>query len=206
MTAFTYASMPSLSSLRWMKVLPSFFANKPRRRLIFAGGTLIGFGIASRVLSAGGAPVRLAALGALLGLPGFAAIILSSALIGPSLFVLGTFAIGLGAGLFGHGTLTATIRNAPAEQIGLSLGAWGAVQATCAGIGVALAGVVRDVLVGLPAFAGLQVQTPYNVVFMIEIAFLALAILVAIPLAARRARPVAAPTPNTPEHNTVEVI
>lgn len=152
---------------------------------ILAGGTLLGFGIASRALSIGGSPVRLAAFGAVIGIPGFIAVIVSSAVIGPSLFIVGTLATGVGAGLFGHGTLTATIRNAPKDQIGLSLGAWGAVQATCAGIGVALAGIVRDVLVGLPAFSGLQTHTPYNVVFTIEIVFLALAILVAIPLAAR---------------------
>ncbi|MDJ0823727.1 MAG: PucC family protein [Paracoccaceae bacterium] len=152
---------------------------------LFAGGTLIGFGIASRVLSVGGLPLRLATMGAFLGIPGFAAIILSSEMIGPMLFFVGVFATGLGAGLFGHGTLTATIRNAPPDQIGLSLGAWGAVQATCAGIGVALAGIVRDILVVTPSLAGLRASTPYNVVFMIEMAFLALAILIAIPLLLR---------------------
>lgn len=180
-------------------------AETTRLTAIFAGGTLIGFGVASRVLSAGGVPVRLAAIGAFIGIPGFVAIILSSAVIGPALFVLGTFAVGLGAGLFGHGTLTATIRNAPAEQIGLSLGAWGAVQATCAGLGVALAGVVRDVLVALPAFSGLQTQTPYNIVFTIEIVFLALAILLAIPLAARGAFGQRARSSIASEPKTVEV-
>ena len=152
---------------------------------ILAGGTLIGFGVASRALAIGGSPVRLAAFGAIIGIPGFLAIIASASLIGPSLFVIGTLTTGVGAGLFGHGTLTATIRNAPPEQIGLSLGAWGAVQATCAGIGVALAGVVRDVVVALPAFSGLQAETPYNLVFTMEIGFLLAAIVVAIPLAFR---------------------
>ncbi|MEM8851779.1 MAG: PucC family protein [Pseudomonadota bacterium] len=167
---------------------------------VLAAGTLLGFGLASRVLGAGGDPARLSVMGALIGIPGFAAIILSSILIGPALFVAGTLATGLGAGLFGHATLTATIRSAPAERIGLSLGAWGAVQATCAGIGIALAGVVRDVLVGLSAVTRLQAETPYNVVFMIEIAFLALAVLVAIPLAARGRR-----AAGTPQSNPVEV-
>lgn len=153
---------------------------------ILAGGTLIGFGVASRALAVGGSPVRLAAFGALIGIPGFVGIIASSTILGPSLFVLGTLATGLGAGLFGHGTLTATIRNAPPDQIGLSLGAWGAVQATCAGIGVALAGVVRDVLVALPTISGLRAETPYNFVFTIEIVFLLAAIFVALPLAIGR--------------------
>ncbi|MEL7012713.1 MAG: PucC family protein [Pseudomonadota bacterium] len=155
---------------------------------LLAGGTLIGFAIASRGLGAGGNPARLAAIGAAIGIPGFIAIILSASAVGPLLFMAGTLATGLGAGLFGHATLTATIRGAPSHQIGLSLGAWGAVQATCAGIGVALAGLVRDILVGLDSFSGLSVHTPYNIVFMIEIAFLAMAIFVVIPLAARRVR------------------
>ncbi len=146
---------------------------------LLALGTLIGFACASYSLGAGGTPIRLARMGALIGIPGFAAIVLSSTLIGTPLFLAGIFATGLGAGLFGHATLTATLRAAPANQIGLSLGAWGAVQATCAGVGIALAGLVRDILVGLDVLGGLDPTTPYDLVFMIEIAFLALAVLVA---------------------------
>ncbi|MEO1679368.1 MAG: PucC family protein [Pseudomonadota bacterium] len=153
---------------------------------LLAGGTLVGFGIASRTLSRGRDPSCLAVLGALIGVPGFIAIVVSASVVGPVLFVAGTLATGVGAGLFGHGTLTATIRRAPANQIGLSLGAWGAVQATCAGIGVALAGVTRDILVGLPSIASLQAHVPYNTVFAIEIAFLAIAAAVAIPLIGQR--------------------
>ena len=172
---------------------------------ILAGGTLIGFAIASHTLARGGAPERLVALGAMIGIPGFAAIILSAGLIGPMLFVAGTLATGIGAGLFGHATLTATIRSAPKDRIGLSLGAWGAVQATCAGIGVALAGIVRDVLAALPAFAGLSAHTPYNVVFMAEIAFLVLAILVCLPLAAKRGAAIRGRAMAGPRSNSVEV-
>lgn len=155
---------------------------------LLAGGTLIGFGVASRVLGAGGDPSRLAILGALAGLPGFAAIIASSSVMGAPLFIAGTVAAGLGAGLFGHATLTATLRNAPSDGIGLTIGAWGAVQATCAGIGIALAGLVRDILVTLPSLSDLQVHTPYNVVFMGEMLFLCLAILACVPLLADRTR------------------
>lgn len=172
---------------------------------LLAGGTLLGFGYASRALSMGGSPTRLIALGALIGIPGFTAIIASATLIGPSLFIAGVLATGLGAGLFGHATLTATIRNAPSEQIGLSLGAWGAVQATCAGIGIALAGIVRDILVMLPGFAGLPAHAPYNIVFMFEIAFLSLAILVCIPLAVRRGTTGGSAMTPGPTSNSVEV-
>ena len=164
-------------------------ADTTKLTAVLALGTLIGFAAAFRAIALGGAPARIASLGAAIGIPGFAAIILSVAVLGAPLFVLGIFAAGVGAGLFGHGTLTATIRAAPAEQIGLSLGAWGAVQATSAGIGIALAGLVRDILVGQSIFAGQAVQTPYLAVFILEIIFLGLAILVATPLIARQRDP-----------------
>ena len=164
-------------------------AETTRLTALLATGTLFGFGYASYALGAGGAPVRLGRIGAMIGIPGFVAIILSP-LFGIPLFLLGVFASGLGAGLFGHATLTATIRSAPSEQTGLSLGAWGAVQATCAGLGVAMAGIVRDVLVGFGPDGGIQAHTPYNLVFMIEIIFLVFVIFMAAPLAvsARKAR------------------
>ncbi len=177
-------------------------AETTRLTALFAAGTLLGFGLASRTLAAGGDPVRLAVLGAAIGVPAFVAIILSSGFVGAPLFVAGTFATGLGAGLFGHGTLTATLRGAPKDQIGLSLGAWGAVQATAAGVGVALAGVVRDILTSLDSLAGLQATTPYNVVFMIEIAFLVLASVLAVPLIARLGR---GSTQQAAHSNSVEV-
>ncbi len=149
---------------------------------LLAGGSLIGFGIASRVLGGGFSPMALGRIGAGIGLPGFAFIILSSNSLGVPFFLVGTVLTGLGAGLFGHATLTATIRSAPRERIGLALGAWGGVQATCAGLGVALAGIVRDILVASPGLGGLSPETPYNFVFGIEMVFLVLAILVAMPV------------------------
>jgi hypothetical protein len=68
---------------------------------------------ASRVLGQGAHPMALGVWGAALGIPGFAAIVLSSLIGQIILFLLGTFAIGLGIGLFGHATLTATMRSAP---------------------------------------------------------------------------------------------
>lgn len=165
---------------------------------LLAGGTLIGFGIASRMLGAGGDAPRMAAIGAAIGIPGFAAIIYSSAALGAPLFVAGVFATGLGAGLFGHATLTATLRSAPAEQTGLSLGAWGAVQATCAGLAVALSGILRDFFASWAPISGLSAQLPYNLVFILEIVFLATAILIAIPLAARRSKTPGGVSPSTP--------
>ena len=153
---------------------------------ILAGGTLLGFAVAARTLSMGRAPISLAATGAGIGVPGFLAIILSSLWGGPYVFVAGTLAVGIGAGLFGHATLTATIRKAPKGRIGLSLGAWGAVQATCAGIGVLLAGLIRDALVATSEVSGHATETPYNIVFGIEAVFLIAAVIVAVQFSQRR--------------------
>ncbi len=148
---------------------------------LLAAGTLLGFGIASRALGQGAPPNRYALIGAAIGVPGFVGIIASSQGAGIPLFLLGTFATGVGAGLFGHATLTSAIRHAPRDRIGLALGAWGAVQATAAGIGVATAGIVRDIVMGWQGPSGMASQTPYSVVFSIEVAFLLLAILVLWP-------------------------
>lgn len=157
-------------------------ASTTKLTALFATGTLIGFGIASRLLSGTTQPANLALVGAAVGIPGFAAIIMASMGAGTISFLIGTFLVGLGAGLFGHATLTATMRAAPKDRIGLALGAWGAAQATAAGVGVALAGIVRDIIVGLQGPTGSAVQTPYNVVFTIETISLAAAILVIWPL------------------------
>ena len=65
----------------------------------------------------------------------------------------------------------------------MALGAWGAAQATSAGIGVAMAGIVRDLVVGVQGETGNVVETPYNIVFSIEAVCLVLAMIVIWPLA-----------------------
>jgi BCD family chlorophyll transporter-like MFS transporter len=112
-------------------------------------GGLLGFALASRVLSRGADPFRMACYGAIVGIPAFFCVIVSAPLHAPLLFAIGAWAIGFGSGLFAHGTLTATMLLAPKEQAGLALGAWGAVQATCAGIAVAIGGILRDVVVAM---------------------------------------------------------
>ena len=161
-------------------------AETTRLTAILAGGTFVGFSLAARWLSERRDAVGLSTVGASIGIPGFVLIILSSVYGGGLVFVCGVLLTGLGAGLFGHATLTAIIGSAPKEQIGLSLGMWGAVQATCAGIGFSLAGLMRDLLALGSFYPGLQRQTPYTVVFMIEVVFLILAILASFQLATRR--------------------
>ena len=158
-------------------------AETTRLTALLATGTLVGFGIASRVLVGSTEAVALGRIGAMVGIPGFGAVIASSMVGGAPLFLAGTLATGLGAGLFGHATLTATLRAAPRNRIGLALGSWGAVQATAAGIGVALAGIVPDVVVGLDSAGTLASYTPYNTVFGLEIVFLLIAVVIAVPVA-----------------------
>ena len=132
-----------------------------------AFGGLLGFAWASRVLGRGGDAYRMSGWGAWVGLPAFACVIVSGPLAMPALFVLGIFLIGLGGGLFAHGTLTASMQLAPPGQIGLAMGAWGAVQATAAGVGMAAGGLVRDgvALISTPVMG-------YSAVYAIEILLL----------------------------------
>ncbi len=148
-------------------------------------GGLFGFGLASRVLGRGFDPFRMASYGALVGLPAFAAVILAAPLGSPLLFGCGTALIGFGAGLFGHGTLTATMNNAPKSQTGLALGAWGAVQASAAGVAIALGGILRDVIAtGLPQ-TGHGAAIAYQSVYSLEVFLLVVTLFTMVPLLRR---------------------
>ncbi len=118
-----------------------------------AAGGLVGFTHASIALGRGSDPMRMALRGVWLGIPAFGAVILAAPAESVSTFALGVFCIGAAGGLFAHGTLTATMQHAPPEQTGLALGAWGAVQATAAGVAVALGAIGRD-LIGFMADHG----------------------------------------------------
>jgi BCD family chlorophyll transporter-like MFS transporter len=154
------------------QVLDLSVAMTTRLTAVLALGGLLGFAFASRVLLDGREPVDVAWWGTVAGLPAFALIILSGPLGLPALFVAGPALAGFGAGLFGHGTLTATMRRAPREQTGLALGAWGAVQATAAGIAVALGGIIRDLVAALPGAENFRPEAPYLPVFTLEIVLL----------------------------------
>ncbi len=155
-------------------------ADTTKLTALFAFGTLIGFGLASRTLGRGGRPLALAAFGAMAGAPAFGAIILSAFTASAALFAAGTVLAGFGAGLFGHGTLTATLRAAPKSQIGLAIGAWGAAQATAAGLAVAAGGAARDLI--LAGAGDGWSAAPYLPVFGFEIVLLAAAAILVRPL------------------------
>lgn len=137
-----------------------------------AVGGLFGFGLASRILSRGFDPFRLAACGVMVGIPAFMAVIIAAPFTSALLFGLGTLLIGFGAGLFGHGTLTATMNSAPPNQTGLALGAWGAVQASAAGVAIAFGGIMRDVVATTAPQTLLGAAAGYVSVYSLEIILL----------------------------------
>jgi len=142
-----------------------------------AAGTLFGFLVASRALTAGIDPFRLAGYGAVAGLAAFPAVILSAPLDSAGVFRAGTVLIGFGSGLFSVGTLTATMNMATGGRNGLALGAWGAVQATAAGVAIALGGIIRDSVSSLATTGALgevlaSPATGYTTVYYIEILLL----------------------------------
>jgi BCD family chlorophyll transporter-like MFS transporter len=116
---------------------------------LLAGGGLAAFALAAWRLARGTDPYRLAAYGALAGLPAFSAVIFAAPLESESLFRAGTLLIGFGGGLFSVGTLTAAMGMQDRSQVGLALGAWGAVHAGAAGLSVAAGGALRDIVSGL---------------------------------------------------------
>ena len=163
---------------------------------LLAGGSLVAFAIASRKLSAGVDPCRLAAYGVVCGLPGFSAVIFAAPLDATWLFYSGVFFIGFGAGLFSVSTLAAAMGMERKEFVGLALGAWGAVQATAAGVSIAFGGIARDFVSGLalqgslgPALA--VPVTGYSFVYYTEICLLFITLAAIGPLVRRASLPLA---------------
>jgi len=132
----------------------------------------------------------MAMMGAWVGLPAFALVIAAAPAQSAALFVAGAFFIGLGGGLFAHGTLTATMQNAAKEEVGLALGAWGSVQATAAGLAMALGGLMRQVL-----SEPLGLTAAYTSVYGLELILLAATVAAMAPLARNRAPATGIPTP-----------
>lgn len=144
---------------------------------LMAGGTLVGLFAAARWLSAGRDAYQLAAYGALIGILGFSSVVLSAPFTSRMLFWLGTIVIGFGAGWFSVGTLSAAMGISEPGQSGIAVGAWGAVQATVTGAGIALGGAARDVVSALAVRGslgpGLDTSSAgYLLVYTLEIGLL----------------------------------
>jgi BCD family chlorophyll transporter-like MFS transporter len=169
---------------------------------LMAGGALLAFALAARTLARGGDPQRVAAVGVLFGLAGFSAVIFAEPVDAPMLFRIGATLIGFGGGFFAVGTLSAAMGLEGHGMYGLVLGAWGAVQATCAGIAVALGGALRDVVshAATAGWLGEALQSPatgYAAVYHLELALLFATLIVLGPLVRRgtAARQTASPQP-----------
>jgi BCD family chlorophyll transporter-like MFS transporter len=156
---------------------------------VWAIGALIGFGLAGRALLRGANAYRMAGTGLLIGVVAFSTVIFSAPMQAPALFFAGAGLIGLGGGLFAVSTLTAAMALAASGMAGhgLALGAWGAAQATAAGLSIAIGGGVRDVvnhlaLSGQMGEALRTAATGYSVVYHGEIALLFITLAVLGPL------------------------
>ncbi len=158
---------------------------------LWSAGMIAGFAFAARALDRDTDPHRLAGVGGLLGIVAFATIVMSAPLASVPLLCIGAFGIGLGCGLFSVGTLIAAMNLSGGGKSGLALGAWGAVQASAAGVAILLSGAIRDG-VGALAMSGrlgagmIDHATGYSTVWHIEIALL-FATLIALGPLARRA-------------------
>lgn len=167
---------------------------------LLASGSLMAFGLASRSLSRGKDPYRLAAYGVVCGMPGFCGVIFAAPLDITGLFFTGVFCIGFGAGLFAVGTLAAAMSLERKEFVGLALGAWGAVQATAAGLSIAFGGAARDFVSTLATQGTLGNAlavpvTGYSFVYYLEICLLFVTLVAIGPLV----RKATLSTPPAPE-------
>jgi BCD family chlorophyll transporter-like MFS transporter len=156
---------------------------------LLAGGMLVAFAIAARRISSGMDPNRMAAYGATLGIAAFTIVTFVAVLQSPYFFACGVFLIGIGSGLFAVGTLTAAMNLARSDNSGIALGAWGAVQATAAGLAIALGGALRDLFNNLATSGALGAaltgeSTGYAIVYQIEVVLLFATLIAIGPLAA----------------------
>jgi MFS transporter, BCD family, chlorophyll transporter len=152
-------------------------------------GALIGFGLAAGWLGTGMDPYRMVARGLLIGIAAFAAVIFAAPTGSTALFYCGAFGIGLGGGLFSVSTLTAAMTMPAGGKAGrgLALGAWGAAQATAAGLATAFGGGLRDAVGhwAMAGGAGHAMAFPaagYTFVYQLEIGLLFATLVVLGPL------------------------
>ena len=155
---------------------------------LYAAGALAGFLVAGRWLQRGLDPMRMAARGLLAGIAAFSAIIFAAPLQSAALFFAGAGMIGFGAGLFAVSTLTAAMTmQTRGAGAGLALGAWGAAQATAAGLSIFLGGSIRDIVGHLAASGALgpvlaDPSLGYTFVYHLEIAMLFVTLIALGPL------------------------
>jgi MFS transporter, BCD family, chlorophyll transporter len=161
---------------------------------MWAIGALTGFALAARWLKAGLMPGRMAARGILAGIAAFTLVLFADPLGSVALFYAGAVLIGFGGGLFAVAMLTAAMA-LPVGTLagrGLALGAWGAAQATGAGIAIFLGGSARDLINHAATGGNLgdalsSAATGYQAVYGTEIALLFMTLVALGPLVRTRA-------------------
>jgi MFS transporter, BCD family, chlorophyll transporter len=161
---------------------------------LMAAGALAAVALAAHLLSRGTDPHRVSAFGALAGIVAFSAVIFAEPLASPNLFRAGAMLIGFGGGLFSVGTLTAAMSLETGGLNGLALGAWGAVQASCSGLAIALGGAIRDgvsslATQGVLGTALAHPATGYSFVYHIEFYMLFATLIALGPLVHSGTRP-----------------
>ena len=163
---------------------------------IFATGTLLGFAVAAQRLTSNRDPHRYAAIGTIVGVIGFSLVIFANPLSSALVFQIATFLVGIGSGLFAVCMLTAVMqlggrREDGSSTSGIALGAWGAVNATAAGLGLAAGGALRDLfsVLGSSGLFGRTITDPafgYGAVYHLEILLLFATLIVLGPLVGGR--------------------
>ena len=157
---------------------------------MFAGGMVLALMTTSRSLANGTDPILIASMGVLFGVAAFSFVCFSALSNSRLLFQMGAIFIGFGHGLFAVGMLTAAMMFGGRKMAGLTLGAWGAVQATATGVAVFSGGAIRDLVGswGEMGLLGMAMRSPaagYLSVYVFEIALLFLALASLGPLARR---------------------
>ena len=152
---------------------------------VWALGALLGLALAANNSKKTVSSVSNAMTALLIGIVGFSAIIFSSPMQFPFLYFLGTLFIGFGTGLFSVSLLIIAMALSSKTNLGSGfiLGSWGAAQAIGAGLGLAVGGILRDVVnkIALSGYLGSTFENNsigYIFVYHLEILFIFITLIV----------------------------
>jgi len=152
---------------------------------VWALGALLGLALAANNSKKTVSSVSNAMTALLIGIVGFSAIIFSSPMQFPFLYFLGTLFIGFGTGLFSVSLLIIAMALSSKTNLGSGfiLGSWGAAQAIGAGLGIAVGGILRDVVnkIALSGYFGSTFENNsigYIFVYHLEILFIFITLIV----------------------------
>ena len=152
---------------------------------VWALGALFGLALAANNSKKTVSSVSNAMTALLIGIVGFSAIIFSSPMQFPFLYFLGTLFIGFGTGLFSVSLLIIAMALSSKTNLGSGfiLGSWGAAQAIGAGLGIAVGGILRDVVnkIALSGYLGSTFENNsigYIFVYHLEILFIFITLIV----------------------------